>query len=116
MEPPMSLPLASMEEPAARLAPDPPEDPPLVMARFQGVRVTPWRRLHVTMADENSGVVVRAWTIPPASMMRCAIGSVLVAISSLNSTEPCVNRCPAICGSSFTATGSPSKGRALPAA
>ena len=39
---------------------------------FHGLRVTPHNRDQVNGAQENSGVVVRACTIPPASMIRWA--------------------------------------------
>ena len=60
MEPPMSEPLASVEVPAARLAADPPEEPPGVISRFHGLRVTPHNRECVSNNRQNSGVAVRA--------------------------------------------------------
>ena len=68
----MSEPLASVVVPAARAAPEPPEDPPTPNSGFHGLRVTPCRREWVNSAHENSGAVVRAWTIAPASSMRRA--------------------------------------------
>ena len=41
MEPPMSEPLASTDDPAANDAPDPPLEPPTVTSVFHGLRVTP---------------------------------------------------------------------------
>lgn len=41
MDPPMSLPVASVVSPAASAAPDPPDDPPVVKRRFHGLRMTP---------------------------------------------------------------------------
>ena len=54
----MSEPLASVEVPAARLAADPPEEPPGVISRFQGLRVTPHKREWVWKSRQNSGVVL----------------------------------------------------------
>ena len=71
------------------------------------MRVTPHRSLQVTGALENSGVAVRACTMPPASMIRCTNTAVLSATWSRSATEPRVLRCPAIGASSLTATGSP---------
>ena len=70
IDPAMSEPVARVELPAARLAPDPPEEPPQVRSGFQGLRVTPCRCDQVTAAIENSGVAVRACTMAPASMTR----------------------------------------------
>ena len=41
IEPPMSEPLASIDDPAANDAPDPPLEPPAVTSVFHGLRVTP---------------------------------------------------------------------------
>jgi hypothetical protein len=68
----MSEPEASVEVPAASDAPEPPEDPPTASSGLCGLRVTPHSREWVKPAHENSGVVVRAWTIAPASRWRRA--------------------------------------------
>ena len=112
----MSEPVASVQVPAARLAPEPPDDPPQVRSGFHGLRVTPCSSDQVTAAIENSGVVVRAWTIAPASSSRCTKGSVPVATWSANSSEPSVTRWPSMWTSSFTASASPSSGRFVPVA
>ena len=65
IEPPMSEPLASVVVPAASAAPEPPDEPPTPNSGFHGLRVTPHRRECVKPAHENSGAVVRAWTIAP---------------------------------------------------
>src|SRR3954447_12304050 len=82
IEPPMSEPVASVDVPDASDAPVPPDDPPTPNSGFHGLRVTPHSRECVKPAVENSGVVVRAWAIPPAARIRPAIGSVSVAMSS----------------------------------
>ncbi len=66
----MSEPLASVAVPLASAAPEPPEEPPTAYSGFQGLRVTPQRRECVKAAHENSGVVVRACTMPPAASTR----------------------------------------------
>ena len=53
-----------------RAAADPPLEPPGEYAVFHGLRVTPHSFVQVNGAQENSGVVDRACTMPPASMMR----------------------------------------------
>src|SRR5215472_8850892 len=108
----MSEPVASVAVPAASAAPEPPLDPPGEYSVFHGLRVTPHSLDHVTGAQENSGVVVLAWTIPPASMIRWTNGAVVSATTSRIVKEPSVFLWPAIGASSLTATGSPSSGRA----
>jgi hypothetical protein len=44
IEPPMSVPVASGVVPAASAAADPPDEPPALVSRFHGLRVTPHRR------------------------------------------------------------------------
>jgi hypothetical protein len=44
IEPPLSVPVASVVVPAANAAAVPPEEPPGVFFGFQGLRVTPWSR------------------------------------------------------------------------
>ena len=83
IEPAMSEPLASIAVPLARAAPEPPEDPPTPISGFQGLRVTPHSRECVKAAQENSGVVVRAWMMPPASRMRSAMMALRSGTASL---------------------------------
>jgi hypothetical protein len=66
----MSEPVAGVAEPAARAAADPPLEPPGEYAVCHGLRLTPHSFDQVTGAQENSGVVVRACTMPPASRIR----------------------------------------------
>src|SRR5258707_5005201 len=108
----MSEPVASVVDPAASDAADPPLDPPGEKSVFHGFRVTPQSLDQVTGALENSGVVVLAWTIPPASMIRWTNAAVSLATTSRSGSDPTVLRCPPIGASSLTATGSPSSGPA----
>ena len=78
IEPPMSEPVASAAVPAASAAADPPLDPPGEYCVFHGLRVTPQSLDQVTGAQLNSGVVVLACTMPPASMIRCTKALVCV--------------------------------------
>ena len=68
----MSEPVASVVEPAASEAAEPPEEPPGLNCRFHGLCVTPHSREWVNGAQENSGAVERAWTMAPAAMTRSA--------------------------------------------
>ena len=88
IDPAISDPVASEEVPSARDAADPPEDPPGVISVFQGLRVTPHRLLHVTMAQENSGVAVRACTMAPSARTRSFTGEVVSAPKSFLMSEP----------------------------
>ncbi len=88
IEPPMSEPLARVAVPLASAAPDPPDDPPTPNSGFHGLRVTPQRRECVKPAQLNSGVVVRAWTMPPAARMRSPTTAVSLATSSLWMSDP----------------------------
>jgi hypothetical protein len=72
--------MASVLVPEARLAAEPPDEPPGVNFGFQGLRVTPHNRVWVTEEQENSGVAVRAWGMPPAFRMRSLFGDVVVAM------------------------------------
>ena len=110
----MSEPVARVAMPAASAAPEPPDEPPGLKSRFQGLRVTPHSRDSVIAAQQNSGVVVRTWMMPPASITRCTLPAVTSAISSLKTSDPAVQGWPATSTSSLTATGMPSSGRGAP--
>ena len=68
--PPMSVPMASGVTPAATDATAPPEDPPGVRLRSQGLRVMPDNRLWVRPISANSGVVVLPTIVAPAARNR----------------------------------------------
>ncbi len=86
----MSEPVARLAIPAARAAPEPPDEPPGLYSRFQGLRVTPQIRESVIAAQQNSGVAERAWMMPPASMIRWMHAAVRSATTSLRISEPSV--------------------------
>ena len=72
-----SLPMPIGDMPAAIAADSPPEDPPGVRSRFQGLLVRPVTRLSVSVHAENSGRLVFARRIPPAALNRAtAVASV----------------------------------------
>jgi hypothetical protein len=83
IDPPISEPVASGVVPDAKLAAEPPEEPPGVNFGFHGLRVTPHSLVCVTEEQENSGVAVRAWTTPPALRMRSLLGEVTSGTKSL---------------------------------
>ena len=96
IEPPISDPVARLDVPLASDAADPPDDPPGVKSGFHGLRVTPQSRVQVTPAQENSGVAVRAWTMPPSAMIRALMVDVWSGTKSWLVSEPKVVRLPAI--------------------
>ena len=110
IDPPISEPVPMAEVPAANEAAVPPDEPPGVMSGFHGLRVTPQRRDHVKPAQENSGVAVRAWTMPPASRMRWLTVLVWSGMKSFISSEPFEVGWPAMKLSSLMQMGRPSSG------
>ena len=111
MEPPISEPVAIALVPDANEAAEPPDDPPGVNSGFQGFRVTPHNREFVYAADENSGVAVRAWTMPPARSIRSLPTEVSSATKSLMISEPLDVGLPLMKFSSLMPIGSPSSAR-----
>src|SRR5258707_14943446 len=67
IEPPPSLPTPPAEQPAAMAAASPPLEPPAECARFHGLLVFPVRRLSVSEAIKNSGVLVLPGRMAPAA-------------------------------------------------
>lgn len=106
----MSDAVASVVNPAARAAPAPPDDPPGEVCGFHGLRVTPHMGEWVTVAQLNSGLVVRAWMMPPAALIRSTTGWSCSATRPRCAASPCSRRRPAMPCFSLVATVSPSSG------
>ena len=70
IEPPPSLPCATGTIPAATAAAEPPEEPPGVRSRSQGLRVGPNRRASLVGRMPYSGSVVVPTTMKPARFSR----------------------------------------------
>jgi hypothetical protein len=68
MEPPASLAWAAGTMPAATAEAEPPEDPPQVRPRFQGLSVAPNRAGSVTPTRPNSGVLALPKMTRPARL------------------------------------------------
>ena len=94
MAPRMRGPVPTKHVPKAKEVAVPPEDPPGVFFRFQGLPVTPQPRLHVKPAQENADVAVRACKIAPSARMRSLMGAVLSAIVSICNQRPAGGRLP----------------------
>jgi hypothetical protein len=74
-EPAPSVPTLSGPSPAATAAAVPPEDPPGVFDRSQGLRVIPVSGEFVSPLQPNSGVVVLPTSTAPASRRRAVAGA-----------------------------------------
>ena len=111
IEPPPSVPSASVVMPVAMAAPAPPEEPPGAKSRFHGLRVMPQSSLCVCGAWAISGVVVRACMIAPASSRRSTVGAENSGTWSAKMREPKVVISPLSAWKSLMTTGTPSSGR-----
>src|SRR5581483_2469209 len=112
----MSLPSSRPVSPAARAAADPPDDPPGVRRRSNGLSVVPKRRLWLWTSPAQAGRFVLPITTAPAARSRATATASATGTWSLSSAAPAVVRSPAVSSESFTVTGSPSSGRSSPAA
>ena len=88
IEPPPSVPSASVVMPAATAAAAPPDEPPGPKSRFHGLRVLPHRSLRQCGAWAIYGVVVRACMIAPASSRRATVGAERSGTWFSNMREP----------------------------
>ncbi len=75
IEPPPSLPIATVHSPAATADAAPPLDPPGVWSRCHGLRVAPNARVVVSTMTESSGIVVLPRMTAPASSSRALTGA-----------------------------------------
>ena len=69
-DPPPSPPDAIGTSPAATAAAEPPDEPPGVRSRFQGLRVVPWSLVFVQLMNPNSDAVVCPTRTAPAPRSR----------------------------------------------
>ena len=81
--------MASGTIPAASAAPEPPEEPPALIARFQGLRVCPNTGLKVC-APAHSGTLDFPIAIAPLSCKRLTVASDSVAMFLAKSGDPYV--------------------------
>ena len=111
MEPPPSLPVAIGRRPPATAAAVPPDDPPGVRSRFQGLRVVPCNSVEVQLMPPNSGAAVCAASTAPVARRRDNDVSSWSDTRSRKMTEASVCGHPSTFSSSFTPKGTPPKGR-----
>ncbi len=83
-----SLPMPIGDMPAASAADSPPEEPPGVRSRFQGLLVRPVTRLSVSVQKENAGRLVFISGMPPAALKRATAVASRSGILPANSQEP----------------------------
>src|SRR5680860_1474108 len=110
MEPPPSLPVQNGSIPDDTAAAEPPDEPPGVRSRFQGLRVTPWRGELVKLGIPNSGAVVSPTTTAPAARRRATSAQSCAASSSRYSIDAWVSGRPSAWASYLTPSGTPANG------
>src|SRR4051794_6929657 len=115
IEPAPSEPSATGTIPAATAAADPPEDPPGVYSRFQGLRVAPKAGPSVNGHCPSSQALVLPTITAPAARNRRTDSPSPVA-GPISPRQPNLVGSPATSVSSLTATGTPSNGSRSPAA
>jgi hypothetical protein len=93
-EPPRHEPLASQTSPAASAAAAPPDEPPAVRSKFQGLRVMPQTGLKVWL-PANSGTFDLASGIAPLARSVAIVRSSVGARYWAKIGEPQVVNCPA---------------------
>jgi len=71
IDPPPSLACATGTMPLATAAPDPPDEPPVECAGFQGLQAGPYSLLSVVATTPNSGTLVLPIGISPPARKRC---------------------------------------------
>ena len=110
IEPPPSEPVANGTMPLANAAAEPPDEPPGVRSRFQGLRVSPVSPHSVAPLCPYSGVVVFPITTQPAARSRATSTESPLAGSVDERREPNRVGRPATSSRSFTASGIPASG------
>jgi hypothetical protein len=107
IDPPPSVPSANGVSPAATLAPAPAEEPPVVLPRFHGLRVSPVSGLLLESLQPNSVVVVLPMIAAPCAFTRSEAGESSGATKSASVREPDVKRTPLTAVRSLIESGRP---------
>ena len=117
MEPPVSVPSAPKQKPAATAAAEPPDEPPVIRSRSHGLRTAP-KRLIVDVAPiPNSCRLSLPRKTAPASRSRRTTSASSVGTRCSKTALAAVVRRPAVSMLSFSAIGMPCSGpRHRPAA
>ena len=106
----MSVPWAMAPMPEATDADAPPEEPPGVMARPQGLRVWPCRLLRVNQRSEKAGVFVRPMMTAPALRRLATTGLSTSASRSRWVLRPLLVTCPDWSTFTLMVIGTPASG------
>ena len=115
IEPPPSVPVASGTRPAARAAPEPPDEPPGDHSSPHGLRVAPKTSLSVHPWNANSGTFVLPSTIAPAATIRSTVISLRSAGGRSSIVrEPKFVTLPPTSVLSLTSNGRPASGPSAP--
>src|SRR4051794_12309818 len=110
IEPPPSPPVASVHNPPATAAAEPPDEPPGVRPSSHGLRVGPLSFVNVRLTPPNSLDVVSPNGTAPASSRRVTIVAVYDATRSRKTTDASVEGQPLTPVNSFTPSGTPPNG------
>src|SRR5580658_2784643 len=96
MEPPVSVPSAPKQRPAATAAAEPPEEPPAMRLRSQGLRVGPKQLGTEVPPYANSCMFNLPKRTAPARLKRLTTAASVAGIRSLNNADAAVVRIPAV--------------------
>jgi len=115
IDPPMSVPTLRGAYPAAAAAPAPDDDPPVVSAGSQGLRLMPCRLETPDESIPQSGMTVDPTITAPASVSRSTTGELRSGRTGTTPALPAGMGTPARARFSLTVAGTPSSGpRASP--
>ena len=112
IDPPMSVPTLRGAYPAAAAAPAPDDDPPVVSAGSQGLRVMPCRLETPDESIPQSGMTVDPTITAPASVSRSTTGELRSGTTGTTPALPAGMGTPARARFSLTVAGTPSSGPA----
>src|SRR4249919_1536673 len=90
IDPPPSEPCEIGQSPATIADAAPPDDPPQLRSRFQGLRPGGYAGGSLTLSGPNSGVTVLPRIVKPARRMRATSSSSRSGMRSAHSSVPCV--------------------------
>src|SRR5689334_24907915 len=99
--------MAHGARPPATAADEPPEDPPGIRSRFQGLRVTPYAEFSVEEPIANSSMFVLPSSTVPTALSRAATVASYGGRQPSRIFEPLVVGTPSVTTTSFSATGTP---------
>src|SRR5580658_191365 len=108
-EPPSSLPTDAKQSPVETAAADPAEEPPVILARFQGLCTAPKQPVVPVPANAISSRFSLPSKTTPAAFNRRVTSASSVGTRSLKTWAAAVVRTPAVSMLSLSARGTPSK-------